>query len=70
MSTPEPAPLSVVAGTTEPLTRLLALRRTLLAEEEAAPSPAVARALEMADMYLFLAISYLGYSEQLFPEEG
>jgi len=41
----------------EPLRRLLGLRETLLGEM-AASSPAVSRALEMADTYLFLAISY------------
>lgn len=70
MTTPELAPPRAVGATNEPLDRLLALRRSLLAEEEAAPSPAVARALEMADTYLFLALSYLGYTEKLFPEEG
>lgn len=69
MSTPATAPQSIVPGMAEPLTRLLALRQSLLAEKESAPSPAVARALEIADEYLFLAISYLGYTDELFPEE-
>jgi len=69
MSTTDTAPPSIASRMAEPLTRLLTLRRSLLAEQDAAPSPAVARALEMADTYLFLAISYLGYSDQLFPEE-
>jgi hypothetical protein len=51
------------------LDRLLALRQELLAAKETAGTPAVARALEMADTYLFLAISYLGYTDHLFPEE-
>jgi hypothetical protein len=70
MTAPELAPPPEVGAATEPLDRLLSLRRSLLAEEQAAPSPAVARALEMADTYLFLALSYLGYTEKLFPEEG
>lgn len=69
MSILDAAPRSTVPGMAEPLARLLALRRSLLAEEEAAPSPAVARALQMADTYLFLALSYLGYTDELFPEE-
>lgn len=60
---------SLIAATAEPLAHLLALRRSLLAERHAAPSPGVSRALEMADMYLFLAISYLGHTDQLYPEE-
>ena len=51
------------------LDRLLELRQQLLNEQDGATSPAVARALEMADTYLFLAISYLGYTDHLFPEE-
>lgn len=47
--------------------RLLALRRQLLTEHGTALSPAVARALEMADTYLFLALGYVGYTEELFP---
>ncbi|WP_214369815.1 hypothetical protein [Pseudonocardia sp. H11422] len=49
--------------------RLLALRRQLLAEQAGALSPAVARALEMADAYLFLALGYVGHTEELFPGE-
>lgn len=68
MSTDAPS-TSMIPGMTEPLTRLLALRRALHTEQESAPSPAVARALEIADDYLFLAISYLGHTDQLYPEE-
>lgn len=51
------------------LDRLLALREQLTAERTDAMSPGVARALEMADYYLFLGLGYFGYSERLFPEE-
>lgn len=52
------------------LRRLLGLRRQLLHERATAASPAVAKSLESADVYLFLALSYLGYSAELFPEEA
>ncbi|MDM3927507.1 hypothetical protein [Mycobacterium intracellulare] len=64
-----PVPPQATNGQAESLHRLLDVRRALLAEEADAPSPAVARALEMADVYLFLAISYLGHTDHLFPEE-
>ncbi len=51
------------------LDRLLELRAKLIQEREAAASPAVARALQMADYYLFLSLGYLGYTERLFPEQ-
>lgn len=70
MSVHETAPTQAINGQAEPLDRLLALRRGLLAEECSATSPAVSRALEMADVYLFLAISYHGYTDNLFPEEA
>jgi hypothetical protein len=62
---------------TEPLTgeqadqldRLLALRDQLLAERDRAMSPAVARALQLADVYLFLALGYYGYTDRLLPEQ-
>jgi hypothetical protein len=47
--------------------RLAQLREQLLAEASAAPTPAVARALEMADIYLFLALGYLGHVDELMP---
>jgi hypothetical protein len=50
--------------------RLGALRAGLLSEQSAAVSPAVGRALEMADAYLFLALGYLGHTEELFPGES
>lgn len=53
----------------EQLDRLLILRDSLQAERAGAMSPAVARALEMADYYLFLALGYFGYSDRLFPEQ-
>jgi hypothetical protein len=51
------------------LQRLLELRDTLLRERAEAASPAVARALQMADYYLFLGLTCFGYSEKLFPEQ-
>jgi hypothetical protein len=51
------------------LARLLDLRRTLLREREESASPAVGRALQMADYYLFLGLTYFGYSDKLFPEQ-
>ena len=54
----------------EQLDRLLAVRTSLLAERDTAMSPAVARALELADVYLFLALGYYGYTERLLPEQG
>ena len=50
------------------LETLVEMRRQLLAEIEGAGSPGVRRALETSDYYLFLALSYLGYSEELFPD--
>ncbi|MCW2722465.1 MAG: hypothetical protein QOG20_5897 [Pseudonocardiales bacterium] len=49
--------------------RIVALRDRLLAEQDGAASPAVARALEMADAYVFLALGYLGHTDELFPGE-
>jgi hypothetical protein len=48
---------------------LLALRAQLGAARRAAPTPAVARALEMADTYVFLGLTYLGHTDTLFPEQ-
>jgi hypothetical protein len=52
------------------LDRLLTLRQQLLHERECAPSPAVARALTVADNYLFIALGYVGYTDHLFPEQS
>ena len=52
------------------LDRLLTLRQQLLRERDNAPSPAVARALTVADNYLFIALGYFGYTERLFPEQS
>jgi hypothetical protein len=49
--------------------RLRGLREQLLAERAAAVSPAVERALEQADVYLFLGLTYLGETDELFPGE-
>jgi hypothetical protein len=54
----------------ETLDRLLTLRRSLLDERRAAPTPAIERALEMADYYVFLALGYAGYTNEMFPEEA
>jgi hypothetical protein len=53
----------------EQLARLLELRDELLRTRNSAMSPAVARALDMADYYVFLALTYFGYTERLFPED-
>jgi hypothetical protein len=53
----------------EQLDRLLDLRARLTAERDVAMSPAVARALQLADVYLFLALGYYGYTERLLPEQ-
>lgn len=49
--------------------RLVELRAHLARERAAAISPAVDRALEMADTYLFLALGYVGHVEEMFPGE-
>lgn len=51
------------------LQRLLELREAMGEERAVAASPAIARALQMADYYLFLGLGYLGYTEHLFPEQ-
>ncbi|MDW3216260.1 MAG: hypothetical protein R8G01_19880 [Ilumatobacteraceae bacterium] len=51
------------------LERLAALRGQLREERAAAVSPAVARALELAEIELFLGLTCLGYSDELFPHE-
>ncbi|HVW45128.1 MAG TPA: hypothetical protein VHC18_27640 [Amycolatopsis sp.] len=47
--------------------RLLALRAQLVQERQRAISPAVGRALEMAEIYLFLGLGYVGYTDELLP---
>ena len=49
---------------------LVALRDELHRQREAAPTPAIAHALRLADAYLFVALGYCGHNEQLFPEQG
>jgi hypothetical protein len=49
--------------------RLLELRARLVRERQAALSPAIARALQMAEMYLFLSLGYVGYTGELSPDE-
>lgn len=51
------------------LRRLTALRAQLREERAVAVSPAVARALELAEIELFLGLTCLGYSDELFPHE-
>ncbi|CAJ61751.1 hypothetical protein FRAAL3107 [Frankia alni ACN14a] len=41
----------------------------LAREREGALSPAIERALETAQMYLFLALGYVGHTDELFPDE-
>ena len=52
------------------LQSLLELRQTLSKARTRASSPAIARALQMTDYYLFLGMTYLGYTDKLFPEEA
>lgn len=66
---PEVIPHRLGQDTVHGRDRLLALRAQLLEEQQRSASPAVARALEMADAYLFLALGYTGYTEELFPGE-
>lgn len=61
--------MTTSVGDTAQLERLLALRSQLQGERAAASSPAVDRSLEMADYYLFLALTYFGYTDRLFPEQ-
>ena len=58
------------AGETAQLTRLLDLRDQLRSEQAQATTPAIARYLELADVYLVLALTHLGYTDQLFPEQS
>lgn len=47
--------------------RIIALRASVVEVHGEAISPAVARALETAGDYLFLALGYLGHTDELFP---
>lgn len=49
---------------------LLALRSDLDRQRRAAPTPGIAHALKLADVYLFMALGYTGHTDQLFAEEG
>lgn len=60
---------STRVGDLDQLARLLLLRTALIEEQGRAGAPAVSRALEMADFYLFLALGYFGYDDKLFPEQ-
>lgn len=52
----------------EQRSRLVELRGKLDDERRLAVTPAVERALELADIQIFLALTYLGHSAELFPE--
>ena len=67
MSAVTPTEIHAMAKTQ---TALVELRSELLAIKTTAPTPAVAEALRLADIYLFMALSYTGHDDQLFPEEG
>lgn len=64
----ETAPLGADVESTR--RRLLDIRDALSAERETAGSPALARALDLAETYLYLGLGYLGHCDDLFPEEG
>lgn len=66
LGTGHPAPLGTHAEAARQ--RLVQLREQLLTETRSATTPAVARALEMADVYLFLALGYLGHTDELLPD--
>lgn len=68
MSDQNASPLPAAADAAQ-LARLLDIRQAMLRERAASGSPAVARALQMADYYLFLGVTYFGYSDKLFPEQ-
>jgi hypothetical protein len=54
---------------TAQLGRLAQLREQLREEMRKPATPALARALETADCYLLIGLSYLGYTDHLFPEQ-
>lgn len=56
-------------GPARQLERCVDLRSRIRQERRIAVSPAVERALELSEMHLFLALSYLGYTDELCPEE-
>lgn len=60
---------AALPGAHDSLERLLELRRALRQEMAKALTPAVSRTLELADEQLFLALGYLGYADELFPQE-
>lgn len=57
------------APSAEQLHRLRQIRDAIRRERARAITPAVKRALELTETQLFLAMTYLGYTDQLFPEE-
>ncbi|MGY1813261.1 hypothetical protein [Blastococcus sp. SYSU D00820] len=65
----DPLTAAPVVGDAGQLQRLVELRSRLAEERRLAATPAVARALEMAEQQLFLGLGYFGYSDRLFPEE-
>jgi hypothetical protein len=50
--------------------RLLAIRESLRTARHAAPTPAVSYALRGAEQQVFLALSYLGFTDELTPDES
>lgn len=68
MTDDHPSPLPSGADAAQ-LERLLDIRQAMLQERASSASPSVARALQMADYYLFLGLTYFGYSDKLFPEQ-
>lgn len=69
-TTTQPAAAPLGADVEQQRLRLLAIRQALVSERTGAASPAVARALELAETYLYLGLGYLGHCDDLFPEEG
>ena len=49
---------------------LIRLRRGLHHQWRTAPTPGIAHALRLADIYLFMALGYTGHTDELFAEEG
>jgi hypothetical protein len=59
---------ALLLGTEDRAARLLELRERLLRELADPGSPGLRRALELADIHLFMALQYCGYVETLCPE--
>jgi hypothetical protein len=63
-------PGELIVGDASQLERLLIIRAQVGRERELSATPALERALQMADYALCLALGYFGYPDQLFPEQG